>query len=158
MTGISGTSGTGATSGMWTGNTSETGTVGKAELGKDAFLNLLVAQLKYQDPSNPTDSSQFMQQTATFTMVEKLEEMAKAQTSMVNAQNLASATSLVGREISWTEGTATKTGVVTAVQMNNGTAQLAVGDLTVDLSKVTKVTPAPAAGSPGPASGGSAAT
>jgi flagellar basal-body rod modification protein FlgD len=158
MTGISGTSGTGATSGMWTGNTSETGTVGKAELGKDAFLNLLVAQLKYQDPSNPTDSSQFMQQTATFTMVEKLEEMAKAQTSMVNAQNLASATSLVGREISWTEGTATKTGVVTAVQMNNGTAQLAVGDLTVDLSKVTKVTPAPAAGSPGTASGGSAAT
>jgi flagellar basal-body rod modification protein FlgD len=150
MTGISGTSGTGATSGMWTGNTSETGTVGKAELGKDAFLNLLVAQLKYQDPSSPTDSSQFMQQTATFTMVEKLEELAKAQTSMVNAQNLASATSLVGREISWTEGTATKTGVVTAVQMNNGTAQLSVGDLTVDLAAVTKVKPA---GTPGGAPG-----
>ena len=146
MTGISGTSGTGATSGMWTGNTSESGTVGKAELGKDAFLNLLVAQLKYQDPSKPTDASEFMSQTAQFTMVEKLEEMAKAQTTMVNAQNLASATSLVGREISWTEGTATKTGVVTAVQMNNGTAQLSVGDLTIDLGSVTKVEPVATAG------------
>ena len=145
MTGISGTSGTGATSGIWTGNTSESGTVGNAEMGKDTFLKLLVAQLKYQDPSSPTDSSQFMQQTATFTMVEKLEELAKAQTTMVNAQNLSSATSLVGRQISWTEGTATKTGVVTAVQMNNGTAQLSVGDLTIDLGSVTKVAPAPAA-------------
>jgi flagellar basal-body rod modification protein FlgD len=147
MTGITGTSGTGATSGtgMYTGTTTQSGTVGNADLGKDAFLNLLVAQLKYQDPSSPTDSSQFMQQTATFTMVEKLEEMAKAQTTMVNAQNLASATSLVGRQVSWTEGTATKSGIVDAVTMNGGTAQLSVGDLTIDLGSVTKVEPAPAA-------------
>lgn len=131
-----------AATGIWTGNTSETGTVGKAELGKDAFLSLLVAQLKYQDPSKPTDASEFMSQTAQFTMVEKLEALADAQTEMVNAQNLASATSLVGREITWTEGTASRTGVVTAVTMNNGTARLSVGDLTVDLSAVTKVTPA----------------
>ena len=115
------------------------------ELDQDAFLKLLVAQLKYQDPTSPTDSSQFMAQTAQFTMVEKMEELAKSTTAMVNAQNLASATSLVGRQITWTEGTASKTGVVTAVTMNNGTAQLSVGDLTVDLSAVTKVAPAPAA-------------
>lgn len=131
-----------AATGIWTGNTTETGTVGKAELGKDAFLSLLVAQLKYQDPSKPTDASEFMSQTAQFTMVEKLEALADAQTEMVNAQNLASATSLVGREITWTEGTASKTGVVSAVTMNNGTARLSVGDLTVDLSAVTKVKPA----------------
>ena len=157
MAGITGASGTGAaqSAGMWTGNTSESGTVGKAELGKDAFLNLLVAQLKYQDPSSPTDSSQFMQQTATFTMVEKLEELAKAQTTMVNAQNLASATSLVGRKVSWTEGTATKSGVVSAVTMNNGTAQLSVGDLTIDLGAVTKVEPVAAGGSSAGTSTGS---
>jgi flagellar basal-body rod modification protein FlgD len=83
-----------------------------------------------------------MSQTAQFTMVEKLEALESAQTAMVNAQNLASATSLVGRQISWTEGTASKSGVVTAVTMNNGTARLSVGDLTVDLSAVTKVAPA----------------
>ena len=142
MAGIGATGSTPASTGIWTGNTSETGTVGKAELGKDAFLNLLVAQLKYQDPSKPTDASEFMSQTAQFTMVEKLEALESAQTAMVNAQNLASATSLVGRRITWTEGTASKTGVVTAVTMNNGTARLSVGDLTVDLSAVTKVAPA----------------
>ena len=144
MAGIGATSSatTGAATGIWTGNTSETGTVGKAELGKDAFLNLLVAQLKYQDPSKPVDASEFMSQTAQFTMVEKLDALADAQTAMVNAQNLASATSLVGRQITWTEGTASRTGVVSAVTMNNGTARLSVGDLTVDLSAVTKVAPA----------------
>ena len=35
--------------------------------GQDAFLKLLVAQLKYQDPSKPADSTQFMAQTAQFT-------------------------------------------------------------------------------------------
>jgi len=148
MAGIFGTPGATNTS-LYTGTTTGTGTTGNAELGKDAFLNLLVAQLKYQDPSSPTDSSQFMAQTAQFTMVEKLEELAKSQSAMVNAQNLASATSLVGRRITWTEGTASKTGVVTAVTMNNGTAQLAVGDLTVDLAAVTKVTPVSGAGSNG---------
>ena len=46
--------------------------------GKDMFLKLLVAQLKYQNPMEPVDSSQFMAQTAQFTMVEKLEAMAAA--------------------------------------------------------------------------------
>src|SRR5689334_3726213 len=152
MTAINGTSATGgaaAASGLYTGTPTESGTVGSSEMGKDTFLKLLVAQLKYQDPSSPTDSSQFMAQTAQFTMVEKLEALTASQTAMVNAQNLASATSLVGRQVSWTEGTATKTGVVSAVTMNNGTAQLSVGDLTVDLSAVTKVQPAPAAGASG---------
>jgi flagellar basal-body rod modification protein FlgD len=145
MAGIGATSGvTGTTgAGFHTGTTTASGTVGNADLGKDAFLNLLVAQLKYQDPTKPTDASQFMTQTAQFTMVEKLEALADSQTAMVNAQNLASATSLVGRQISWNDGTATKTGVVSAVTMNNGTAQLSVGDLTVDLAAVTKVAPAP---------------
>jgi flagellar basal-body rod modification protein FlgD len=40
------------------------------EMGKDAFLQLLVAQLKYQDPSTPADSREFLAQTAQFTMVE----------------------------------------------------------------------------------------
>src|SRR5688500_15735757 len=33
-------------------------------IGKDTFLKLLVAQLKYQNPMEPVDSSQFMAQTA----------------------------------------------------------------------------------------------
>ena len=69
---------------------------------------------------------------------------------MVNAQNLASATSLVGRQITWNDGTADEDRRrQSAVTMNNGTAQLVVGDLTVDLAAVTKVTPVSGSGADG---------
>jgi flagellar basal-body rod modification protein FlgD len=71
-------------------------------LGKDAFLKLLVAQLRYQDPSKPTDSSQFMSQTAQFTQVEKLDEIAKANTEMLAAQTLFATSALVGRTVTYT--------------------------------------------------------
>ena len=49
------------------------------QMGKDTFLKLLVAQMRYQDPSNPVDSSQMMAQTATFSQVEKLEQLVHAE-------------------------------------------------------------------------------
>src|SRR4051812_48197097 len=75
-------------------------------LDKDAFLKLLVAQLKYQDPSNPVDSSQFMSQTAQFTSVEKLTALADTQTAMLSSQQLLGASSLVGKTVSYPGPTA----------------------------------------------------
>ena len=37
------------------------------------FLNLLVAQLRYQDPMNPADSGEFLAQSAQFTSLEKMQ-------------------------------------------------------------------------------------
>jgi flagellar basal-body rod modification protein FlgD len=62
-------------------------------LGKDHFLNLLVAQLKHQDPLNPMDSTGFTAQLAQFSSLEQLqnvnstlENMASAQTDQANNQ------------------------------------------------------------------------
>jgi flagellar basal-body rod modification protein FlgD len=43
-----------------------------SELGKDAFLQLLVTQLQHQDPTQPKDDAEFIQQLATFSQLEKL--------------------------------------------------------------------------------------
>jgi flagellar basal-body rod modification protein FlgD len=61
---------------------------GRNQLGKDAFLKLLVAQLKNQDPQNPADSSQMAAQLAQFSSVEQLTNISKT----LDAQSTSQAT------------------------------------------------------------------
>lgn len=42
---------------------------------KDMFLQLLVAEMKYQDPMEPTDNSEYVKELATFTQVESIQGM-----------------------------------------------------------------------------------
>ena len=71
-------------------------------LGKNDFLNLLVAQLKHQDPLNPAESTEFTAQLAQFSSLEQLnnindnlKNMELFQTSVTNSQ----AVSYIGKEI-----------------------------------------------------------
>jgi flagellar basal-body rod modification protein FlgD len=106
----------------------------KDTLGKDAFLKLLVAQLRYQDPSNPTDSSQFMSQTAQFTQVEKLDEISKANTAMLAAQNLFATSGLVGRTVTYVDAEGVDvSGVVTSATFGAAGPVLRVGTPAVDV-------------------------
>jgi flagellar basal-body rod modification protein FlgD len=113
---------------------------GKSELGQDSFLKLLVAQLRYQDPSNPADGTQFMAQTAQFTQVEKLTQLVTDQQSMMSTQRMLSAGTMVGRTVSFPgpDGT-TSTGVVTSAAFTGSDPTLRVGDKDVPLSSVTEV-------------------
>lgn len=115
-------------------------------MGKDTFLKLLVAQLKYQNPMQPSDPSSFMAQTAQFSMVEKLETMEKATTELLTAERSRAATGMLGQQVTWT-GIDGKdaSGVVTGVRMGADGSTLEVGDKDVPYAAVTKVTKAPAA-------------
>lgn len=118
-----------------------TGAAGpKNELDKDAFLKLLVAQLRYQDPTAPMDTSAFMAQTSQLTSVEKLSELAETTRASFDVQQRLGAASLVGRQVSWTadDGT-TSSGTVSAVTLLGSTPQLRVGDTDVALDKVTAI-------------------
>jgi flagellar basal-body rod modification protein FlgD len=109
-------------------------------LGKDTFLKLLVAQLRYQDPSKPTDATQFLSQTAQFTLVEKLDDLRSANADLLAATRAQSATALVGRTVSWTDDAGAHTGVVSAVGFGAGTPVLTVAGSTLTLDQVTAVT------------------
>lgn len=63
-----------------------------SSLDKDAFLQLLVAQMKYQDPLEPTSNTEYIAQYATFSQVESLQNMA----SSMESQN---ALTLVGKYV-----------------------------------------------------------
>jgi flagellar basal-body rod modification protein FlgD len=110
------------------------------QLDQDTFLKLLVAQMKYQDPSKPADSTQFLAQTAQFTQVEKLGQIADAQASMLSAQLMVGASNLVGRTVTYLDAAgAEQTGVVKSATLGGSDPTLRVGFTDVQLSKVKEV-------------------
>lgn len=90
-----------------------------ASLGdKNMFLKLLVAQLKFQNPLQPTDPSTFLAQSAQFSMVEKLGEIATlTQSQQGNGQMLVAA-SLVGKKVSFDRDGMPSQAVVQAVRID----------------------------------------
>lgn len=87
-------------------NSSSTSTTGNSTLTKNDFLQLLVAQMKNQNPSNPLNSTQFATQLAQFNSVEQLINLNSGLQSLENSQNTMSAglnntlaASLVGKSV-----------------------------------------------------------
>ena len=75
-------------------------------LGKDEFLQLLVAQLRNQDPLSPMKGEEFAAQLAQFSSVEQLmgihdqlKEQANLQTAAIQSTAAASAVEIVGRDV-----------------------------------------------------------
>ncbi len=141
-----------------TGFNSVTGASGVAkatkpggDLDKDAFLKLLVAQLKYQNPMSPADPNEFLGQTAQFTMVEKLEEISKAQTDLTVWQKVTAGQSLVGRQVTGKSDLGSDvTGVVTGLTLGSNGPQLLLADgskmAVNDVTQVSAPTSSPTTG------------
>src|SRR5205085_12466601 len=83
--------------------TAGTSSTGKPAEDKEMFLQLLVAQMRYQDPSNPTDSSQFLAQSAQFTALEKMQTVADQTAKLLSAQMAFGASGLVGKQVVWVD-------------------------------------------------------
>jgi flagellar basal-body rod modification protein FlgD len=112
------------------------------QMDKDTFLKLLVAQMRYQDPSNPTDPTQFMSQTAAYSQVEKLDQLVTQNASIVALQKTMNAGALVGHTVSYTDDTgAAQTGSVTSVVLGDDTteATATIGGKSVPLGRITQV-------------------
>ena len=111
-----------------------------SELGQDAFLKLLVAQLKYQDPLNPADGAEFLAQTAQFTMVEKLADLEAQGQNTVTSQQQMQAAQLVGRQVTYVDSTGNLVeGVVESAEYTPDGQSLTIGGQAVELDNITKV-------------------
>lgn len=100
--------------------------VGTSNLGKDAFLQLLVTQLQYQDPLNPQTNQEFI---AELTQFSTLEEMQNMTGTLTNAQALGLVGKNVILEVGKSEGigsTTTVAGYVEYVKMVEGNAKLSI--------------------------------
>lgn len=117
---------------------SKLGTRNTGELGKDDFLNLLVTQLRYQDPLNPTDDKEFIGQMAQFSA---LEQMQNLNTSFSGTK----AFSLIGKSIDAnvedpsTGETKVVTGNVSMVRYSDGKYYAVVNGTDVQIDDIVNV-------------------
>ena len=112
-----------------------------AEMGKDQFLKLFVAQLQHQDPMNPMQDGEFMGQMASFSTLEQVTNMAAANEAMAANLQLSQSVGLIGRTVTWTdEADVSHTGVVEKVSQTDGKPVLTVsGTEGVDPTTITQI-------------------
>lgn len=97
------------------GNTSAASSASTVDY--DAFLTLLVTQLKNQDPTEPTDSGEFLAQLASFSSVEQQLQANEKLTELVQANLVNQAANITGHTISSADGS--QKGVVVSVTLTN---------------------------------------
>ncbi|HKE02029.1 MAG TPA: flagellar hook capping FlgD N-terminal domain-containing protein [Planctomycetota bacterium] len=121
---------------------------GVSDLGKDDFLNLLVTQLKNQDPLQPTTNDQFLAQLAQFRALEEQQQTTEAVTTLVQltaatsaVSHLTEASALIGKSIEYIDPKTGEDGkgVVTSVGIEDGAVVVKVGDVAVPLILITSV-------------------
>ena len=114
------------------------------QMGSNTFLKLLVAEMKYQDPSNPMSSADMMAQTATLTQTQSLQQIATQNSHLISLQRSLNASVLVGHAVAYTDTSgATQYGTVTSVRLDNldDTLQAVIGGKPVDVGRITQVGP-----------------
>jgi flagellar basal-body rod modification protein FlgD len=107
-----------------------TSTTAKSSVGQldyNAFLKLLIAQLKYQDPTQPTDSTQFVAQLATFSQVEQSISTNSKLDTLLTAQALSLADGVIGRTVTSADGSISGTVQSVTITSAGATATLTNG-------------------------------
>lgn len=118
-----------------------TATTGMDGLDKNAFINLLLTQLKYQDPLNPVDNQQMIAQLAQFSALEQSQQLNTKMDSLSTSMADTKATSLLGHKVT-IQGPDDETptmGNVTAIMYDGTTPMAVVNGKNFPLSGVLRI-------------------
>jgi flagellar basal-body rod modification protein FlgD len=100
-----------------TGSNTSTSSTG---VDYNTFLQLLIAEMKNQDPTNPMDTAQYMSQFAQLSTVEQAMQTNNKLDSLLSSQALSQVDGLIGKTVSFTDSTgATFSGKVTSISINS---------------------------------------
>jgi len=113
------TSATDTTSTGYSANSS-TKTTSTNGVDYNTFLQLLVAEMKNQDPTNPMDTAQYMSQFAQLSTVEQAMQTNAKLDALLSSQSLSQADGLIGKTVSFTDSTgASFSGKVVSISINS---------------------------------------
>ncbi len=142
-TGTSGTSGTTGTTGTsGTGTTSPT--ANPAMLDRDAFLKLLVAQLRFQDPNKPMDSAEMVSQSASLSVVDKLDQISEVLATSGTTNRLSLGSSIIGKQITFADPDGkTQTAIASSISFDGSSMVVRAGTFDVPADAIRSVAAAP---------------
>lgn len=113
---------------------------GGNKIDKEAFLKLLTAQLKYQDPLNPLKDTEFMGQLTAMTTLEQvininstLQDLA---TYQIYSNALMIGSNIIGKTISTNDG---KEYVAQGIALEDGKLKINVGDSYISMSQIKEI-------------------
>ena len=123
------------------GTTSSTATSGGlASITPDDFLKMLITELQNQDPMNPTNTDQIMQQISEIRNIQATSDLTSTLSSVALGQSLATASNLIGRQVEGLGADGSQiSGAVSSVSIKNGSPELNVGGQTLTLANITSV-------------------
>ncbi|HWP98191.1 MAG TPA: flagellar hook capping FlgD N-terminal domain-containing protein [Syntrophomonadaceae bacterium] len=117
---------------------SSSSTKGKSNVTDfETFVKILSAELKNQDPTNPVSNTEYVSQMAQIYSLQELN-------SINNSNTTSQACSMIGKTVTYgttdsSGNSASTTGVVDAVVINDNTAYLKVNGSNISLSNVIQV-------------------
>ena len=119
---------------------------GLNDLDVDKFLGLMIAELQNQDPLNPMDNSELVQQISQIRTISATNQLSDTLSSVLLGQNTSTASSLIGKHITaLTDDSENVEGVVTraSVTVNESDGSRAIrvhiGDKSVSLENVREI-------------------
>jgi flagellar basal-body rod modification protein FlgD len=132
-------------------NTSSTGTTttpnGFNNLTTADFMQMLVAELENQDPTQPMSNEDLLTQLSTMSQLQSTQDLDSALQSNTTNQQLSIASSFIGQSIAGTDSNNNPvSGVAQQAVLQNGAAYVAVGNSLVPLANITAVAPASLSG------------
>ena len=113
---------------------------GLGGLDGDAFMNLLVTQLRYQDPLAPTDTQGLLQNTSMLAQTEMLTKVSQMQQQLLGLQRATMATDLIGEHVAGvTQAGVAIEGTVDSVRFSAAGPVLAIGSQELSLDDATRI-------------------
>jgi flagellar basal-body rod modification protein FlgD len=106
----------------------------------DAFMGLLLAQMRNQSPMDPMDDNQMISQMAQLNSLQELQKIGAAITELTQSNKFLSASNLIGKKVGYLNSDGENaSGLVSSIYMEGDDIMLTIGEDEITLSDVVEV-------------------
>jgi flagellar basal-body rod modification protein FlgD len=119
---------------------------GYNDLDTDSFLKLLISELQNQDPLNPMENADMIQQIGQIREIGATDQLTSTLSNLASSQELVTASSLIGQKVtgladdaSEVDGIVDRITVVTNADNNARSIKVHVGDKTMEIKNVREI-------------------